>query len=78
MAKGRFAQIVLLAEDDEQAGFIRRWLLGWIKHLDRRDIHEVVRPSGKGAGEQFVRKQFPAEAASIEESCGIEARSSLP
>ena len=62
MPEGRFARITILAEDDEQVRFIRQWLLRWVKHLERRDIHEVSNPPGQGAGDQFVRMRFPIEA----------------
>jgi hypothetical protein len=62
MPKGRFAKIVVLAEDETQFWFFRRWLLGWVKHLSASDIHEVLAPTGQGSGEQFVRTQFPIEA----------------
>lgn len=57
MAEGRFAEIVILAEDRLQVRFIRNWL---VKHVSHRRIRDSL-PEG-GSGEQFVRKQFPVEA----------------
>lgn len=57
--KKRRVRLVLLCEDTQQEVFSRRFLkeMGW----ETRTLRVVKNPSGKGAGEQWVREQFPAE-----------------
>ncbi len=57
----RRVQVVLLCEDSQQAAFARRFLKrdGW----NLRGLRVVKAPQGRGAGEQFVREQFPREVA---------------
>jgi hypothetical protein len=62
MPEGRFARVVILAEDRVQSRFIYRWILTRIKHLEPRLIRVVPAPPGRGAGEQFVRTKFGQEA----------------
>lgn len=54
-------KIVLLCEDQQLATFMRRFLKrrGWQAH----DIREVISPSGRGSGEQWVRGHYPKELA---------------
>jgi hypothetical protein len=55
----RQVQLVLICEDNQHEAFVRRFLegMGW----DKRGMRVVKAPGGRGAGEQFVRLQFPAE-----------------
>lgn len=58
MAK-RGVQLVILCEDLQQAVFARHYFmqLGFQNH----EIRINKSPTGKGAGEQYVREQFPGE-----------------
>jgi hypothetical protein len=61
MAEGRFAQVVLLVEDGNQARFVSSWLVKHAK-VSSRDIRVVRCPKiGGGAGEKFVRDKFLVE-----------------
>jgi hypothetical protein len=31
------------------------------RHVERRDIREIIAPAGQGCGEQWVREQYPRE-----------------
>jgi hypothetical protein len=50
---------VILCEDLQSQVFIRRALLR--RGVDSRRIRLVDLPSGRGAGEQYVRQQYPGE-----------------
>ena len=56
---GRNVKLIILCEDTQHEAFICRFFKkhGWT----HRDIHVVKSPSGRGAGEQFVRERFPKE-----------------
>ena len=58
MPEGRFAEIVILAEDHVHTRFIRSWLGQYVSH--RRVVDKI--PNRGGSGEQFVREHFGAEA----------------
>ena len=58
MPNGRFAEIVILAEDRIQVRFIRAWLA---EHVSYGQIVNKLSLDG-GSGEQFVRTRFPIEA----------------
>lgn len=55
----RRVQLVLICEDSQHEAFVRRFLgdMGW----DKRGMRVMKAPGGRGAGEQFVREQFPVE-----------------
>jgi len=55
----RRVQLVLLCEDSQHEAFSRRFLsaAGW----ETRAMRVEKAPAGRGAGEQFVRLQFPKE-----------------
>jgi len=55
----RSVQIVLLCEDRQHETFVRRFLNKTGQQI--RDIRVSIAPPGRGAAEQFVRKQFPIE-----------------
>ena len=55
----RRAQVVILCEDLQQEVFARRFLLRCGFH--RRRIRSRIAPAGRGAGEQFVHRQYPQE-----------------
>ncbi len=52
-------QIVVVCEDNAHAVLIRNYLdrIGY----NRRKLRFMTNPSGRGAGEQFVRKTYPSE-----------------
>jgi hypothetical protein len=49
----------VLCEDDQGACFIR-WFLKK-RHVERRDIREIIAPPGQGCGEQWVREHYLSE-----------------
>ena len=53
------AQVVLLCEDEQSACFARRFLKR--RGFSAYELREVISPTGKGSGEQFVRERFPDE-----------------
>lgn len=55
----RRAQLSLLCEDKQQQVFAYRTLRGW--GYERHKLRLLPLPSGSGAGEQYVRKQYPRE-----------------
>ena len=60
MPEGRYASVVLLAEDQTQIRFLRGWIREHV-NVDTRAIRSRLPSKGLGAGEQFVREQFPIE-----------------
>jgi hypothetical protein len=56
-------QVVILAEDLQHSVFLERFLKAIRKDLGRR-IRTVSFPAGRSSGEQFVRKNYPAELLS--------------
>ena len=58
MPDGRFAEIVILAEDRTQVRFIRSWL---VQHVAHNSVINRINDGG-GSGEQYVRLMFPIEA----------------
>jgi len=54
-----YTQIVVLCEDKQQAVFIRRFLIKCGEN--GHNIYIKSSPPGRGAGEQFVREQYPTE-----------------
>lgn len=63
MPEGRYAGVVILAEDAKQARFTRSWLKEHV-NVDHRNVRDVISPKGRGAAEQFVRNRFAAEVNS--------------
>jgi hypothetical protein len=51
------ARYILLCEDEQTACFIRRFLKK--KGTKMREIRELISPSGKSSGEQWVRENYP-------------------
>lgn len=60
MPEGRYAVVVILAEDQRHIRFMRRWVQEHV-NVDSRSIRDSLPGKGRGAGEQFVRQQFPVE-----------------
>lgn len=57
----RKAQLVILCEDRQQSTFARHYFIK--RGFHHRKIRIEVNPKGKGAGEQYVREQYPQEVA---------------
>ena len=59
----RIANLVLLVEDSNQERLLHRYLqsLG----VETRNMRIVKSPSGRGAGEQFVREKYASEVRAI-------------
>ena len=55
----RNVSLVMLCEDTQHETFIRRLLKR--RHWNMRRVRVVKSPSGRGAGDQFVRLRFPEE-----------------
>lgn len=70
----RPSQVVVLAEDQRQAGFVRRYLYrsGYSAH----DIRVEELPSGRGCGEQWVRERY-ARAVKAYRGRSARARTAL-
>ncbi|WP_309896927.1 hypothetical protein [Archangium sp.] len=56
---GNSAQVVVLAKDQQHQVFVYSWLRK--RGIERRKIRLLPVPAGKGAGEQYVREQYPKE-----------------
>ena len=56
---GDYTQVVILCEDRQQEVFARHFLVTC--GVDRHRIYVRVSPFGRGAAEQYVRDQYPAE-----------------
>ena len=55
------AQVILLCEDKQQQVFVRRFM----KPRTNHPIRVVSAPVGEGAGEQFVREQYPQQLRAL-------------
>lgn len=55
----RIASLLILAEDQRSANLFRRYVQQMGRRLYPREIRTQVCP--RGSGEQFVRRQYPAE-----------------
>lgn len=55
----RRVQVVILCEDKQHSVFVRRYMKGL--GYGNRQIRQLPIPCGKGAAEQYVRKQYPTE-----------------
>lgn len=67
---GNSAQIVVLSEDQQHQNFVY-W---WLRHrgIDRRKIRLLPVPVGKGAGEQYVREQYPSQVQTHRRRAGAQ------
>lgn len=57
-----YTKITLLCEDRQQEVFARHFLESC--GIDKHDIYPDTCPKGKGAGEQYVRENFPRQVIS--------------
>lgn len=58
------SQVIILCEDTQQEVFVRRFLKTH-RAVERHTIRVIKNPSGKGAGEHFVREHFPLELKAL-------------
>ncbi len=56
----RYSQIVILCEDRQHEVFIRHFFKKRYG-VTERQIRVLICPQGKGAGEQFVRREYPMQ-----------------
>lgn len=56
----RYSQIIILCEDRQHEVFIRHYLKKR-HHLTERQIRVMICPQGRGAGEQYVRREYPKQ-----------------
>jgi hypothetical protein len=64
----RIANIIILGEDQEHIGLVRRYLLR-VGHSDRT-FRPVPPPGNRGCGSQYVREQFPNQVAECRRRIG--------
>ena len=55
------AQVIVLREDKQQEVFVRRFM----KPRTNHPIRVLLAPDGEGAGEQFVREQYPRQLRAL-------------
>lgn len=60
----RFAQVVILAEDERSANLLRRYALRAL-NVGNRQIRQQISPSGKGDAKQWVLRQYPTEVREL-------------
>ncbi len=58
------SQVIILCEDTQQECFVRRFLFT-ASGIEGKMLRVVKNPSGKGSGEQFVRKEFPNQLIAL-------------
>ena len=59
----RYTQVVILCEDTMHFNFVRRYLIH--RGIQPRRIRGNVSPSGRGAGSQYVLKNYPVEVKAL-------------
>ena len=67
----RRVRLVLLCEDRQHEAFVRRFfeLMGW----EKRQLEVVRSPKGRGAAEQWVRSEYPAQVQKLRSAPHIDA-----
>lgn len=60
----RFAMVVILAEDERSANFLRRYVIRAL-HIDNRRIRQEISPSGQGDAKQWVLSRYPIEVKAL-------------
>lgn len=60
----RFAMVVILAEDERSANFLRRYAIRAL-HIDNRRIRQEISPSGRGDAKQWVLGRYPIEVDAL-------------
>jgi hypothetical protein len=56
----RYAEIVVLAEDERSANLLRRYVQRALQ-INNRGIRQIISPSGRGDAKQWVIGQYPIE-----------------
>jgi hypothetical protein len=67
---GNSAQVVVLSEDQQHQVFVYAWLRQ--RGIERRKIRLLPVPAGRGAGEQYVREQYPKEVQTHRRRAGAQ------
>ena len=67
----RYTQVVVLCEDYMHFNFVRRFLIQ--RGLEGRRIRGNVAPSGRGAGSQYVIKNYPDEVKALRSRAHLRA-----
>lgn len=60
----RFAMVVILAEDERSANFLRRYVIRAL-HIDNRRLRQEISPSGQGDAKQWVLGRYPIEVKAL-------------
>lgn len=60
----RFTQIVIIAEDDRSANFLRRYVLRAL-NINNRRIRQEISPSAQGDAKQWVLHRYPIEVKAL-------------
>lgn len=60
----RFAQVVILAEDERSANFLRRYVMRALRIGNLR-IRQQISPSGSGDAKQWVLGRYPIEVRAL-------------
>lgn len=60
----RFAEIVILAEDERSANLLRRYVQRAL-HIQNRRIRQEISPSGQGDAKQWVLSRYPVEVKEL-------------
>lgn len=60
----RFAMVVILAEDERSANFLRRYVMRALD-IDNRRIRQEISPSGRGDAKQWVLGRYPIEVKAL-------------
>ena len=60
----RKVQLIVLCEDKQQFNLARRVFIEW--GFDNHQVRGVISPTGKGSGEQFVRRNYPLELQDLD------------
>jgi hypothetical protein len=60
----RFAQVVIVAEDERSANLLRRYVQRAL-HLDNRRIRQLISPSARGDAKRWVLSRYPIEVKAM-------------
>jgi hypothetical protein len=60
-----FAEVVILAEDERSANFLRRYVMRALNNKGYRRIRQQVSPSARGDAKQWILARYPLEVAAL-------------
>ncbi|HUY89037.1 MAG TPA: hypothetical protein VMV10_09905 [Pirellulales bacterium] len=60
----RFAMVVILAEDERSANFLRRYVMRAL-HIGNRRIRQEISPSGRGDAKQWILGRYAIEVNAL-------------